>query len=290
MPDRSWRSLAALLLAALPVLAQQPQAEPEKLTLKYQDTPIRDVAKDLSTQLGTVILVDDEVEGNLTFGGEIRKDQALRAMADRVQAVPVRAAIFCSEEEVKGEAALRRQAKVTLDFAAEARLKDVAAEIAKQSRLRVRCTEATADLKLTYTNAEQDVAEAMQSVAAAAKCKWVEGWLIFKVDPSELLDGLDRFSQLPEDQRTAMIAGGFDQFLNDYRNQSPEERKETIKQLVGQINNMAAAVNRADPAARARIKAGLAPVLKVAVSKFVGLNAREQSEFGPAVNALKQLQ
>ncbi|MBI2299081.1 MAG: hypothetical protein HYU66_09105 [Armatimonadetes bacterium] len=63
-----------------------------------------------------------------------------------------------------------------------------------------------------------------------------------------------------------------------------------MKQVVGMINNLAGALNGADPATRARIKAGLAPVLKVAVGKFVGLNAREQSEFRPAIDALKQLQ
>lgn len=292
---RSW-ALVVWCVAAAGVTAQQnqrpaPDRNADSITLQFANTPIRDAARTLSEQIGQLVLVDDEIETQVTIEREVRRDMALLAFAAAAQLAPRPAAIFCSADEARGESVLQREFKVKLSLEEETALPDIAKELAKQSGTRVLCTEAVVDLKVSYQSDEEaNLADVLSAVAEKAGCRWVRGWVLVRVDPADLLRGLEDFNSQPEAERRGQFDSGFDEFMNRFRNEDPAGRRAIVDRIVGGIDMLAGMLNGADPETRARFKQGLAPLIQRGLQRFVGLNAREQAELMPVVQALKKLQ
>jgi len=148
------------------------------------------------------------------------------------------------------------------------------------------------------------VTEALDALAERAQCQWVRGYLLVEADPDQALEdfsklpvqdqerlvnqGLDRLSEVrfsPE-QIDSMMAQGYQHF----RGLSPEQRKQIIAEAAAKMKQVGGLLRNMSPQTQVRVRQAITPFVERGVNFFVRLDAREQAEFMPLMEALKTLE
>jgi len=292
------RRVAVLTVCLLALAAAaHGQAADTKVPVKFTNTPIRDAAKHLAAQLGTTILVDEEVQGEVTVSVEVRRDRAVAVLAGAAHAMPSRAIIFCRDGEAKGDVVAdlkgplkaRLDAKIGLDLPDGTKLSRAGERLAEVGKVIVRTLPSVAELPVALKLDDQPLSAAIDAVAAKAGCKWVLGWVLRMVDPAEVTRNLEVFAQLPPAEQQRIVDNQVDQALGEYRKLNPEERRQAIAQATQAIESFAERLKGADEGTRKRFREITAPLIERGLRKFISLDATEQSEIMPLVRALAKL-
>ena len=276
----------------------------EKVTLSFQDTPVQEAAREVGELLGRVVVVGEGVEGKVTLKVEIPKRLALIAVAASVGARPAQAVVFCSEDAAQGPTQLDGEKTVTLALTEPTKLSAAAQQLAEKSDLRVAVTPAVAENMVTYECEDAPLTEVLDALAKQAACAWVRGYVLVEVDPDKALadfsklppgqqeqlvnQGLDALDQtrLSPQQIDAMIAGAYQRFGS----MSAEERKQAVAQAASRIRQMGGLLQGMSPETRNRVRAALTPFVERGVGFFVRLDAGEQAELMPLMEALRSLE
>lgn len=283
-----WWALSATAAVAVAQTAPAQPAQPAKVSLQFADVPLGEAAAQLGKQLDTLILIDPEVTGKVTLTAEVPREAALQVFASAVQAMARRVIIFCTAEEARGPAEAPLPPEVMGAWPEGTRLRDVAADLSQQTERRVLCTAAVADLPVALATAT-DLKQALDAVAEKAGCRWVRGWQITPLDPAVVAKAFDAFGAVPPEQRQAMAEGALDQILGEWRKLPPGQRKEAVQRFARLVETFAQKLATSDEGTRQTFKANATPLIQQAVKRFVTLDAQEQAELMPAIQALSKL-
>ncbi len=292
------RRVAVLAVCLLALAAgAHGQAAETKVPVKFANTPVREAAKHLAAQLGTTILVDDDVQGDVTVSVDVRRDRAIAVLAAAAHAMPSRAIIFCRDGEAKGEAIAdlkgplkaRLDARVGLELPEGTKLSRAAERLAEVGKVIVRTLPSVADRPVAVKLAEHPLSLAIDAVAAKAGCQWVLGWVLRMVDPAEVTRNLEAFAQLPPAEQQRIVDNQVEQALGEFRKLSPEDRRQAIAQAAQAIDSFAERLKGADEGTRKRFREVVAPMIERSMRKFISLDASEQAEIMPLVRALAKL-
>jgi len=292
-----------LLLGTCCAFAQETE-EAEKVALSFKDTPIQEAAQQVGDMIERVVVVGEGVQGEVTLHVDVPVALALRTVAATVSSYPAEAVIFCTEAQACGAAELKTDKSVSLELAEETPLSDAARQLAKQGGMRIAATPAVAATKVTCEFEDTPLVEALDGLAKQAECTWVQGFVLVKVDPDKALEnfsklptgdqerllnqGLDALDQakVTPGQMDAMLAQGYQRF----RGMSPEERKAEIEWAAARIKQLSALLHNMNPETQSRVRAAIAPMVERGVEFFVHLDAAEQAELMPIMNAISTLE
>jgi hypothetical protein len=296
--------IVLMVLPAASVAWAQEQQQPETVPLSFDNVPIQEAAHQVADMLDRVVVLGEGVEGTVTLSAGVPRDLALAAVAATVSSYPVPAIVFCTEDEARGPVELDTEKAVTLKLEQDTPLSDAASQVTELVGTHVAVTPALADARVTYDCEDLPLVQALDALAAQAECTWVRGFLLLKADPQKAFEdfsrlpveaqehlvnmGLDHMArvQLTPEQMDAMFQQGHRQF----RSMSPEERARTVEFAADHIREMTGLLHNMTPETQGRVMQALAPVIARGVSLFVELDAAEQAELMPIMNALKGLE
>lgn len=287
---RFLRPVAALLLAAALAAAEAPPDE--KIALAFDNIAVADAMATLAEQLETVIVVDEAVQGSLTLHLEVERERAIYLLAGLATARPRPAIVFCTEDELRGEAELPPdllERTVDVTVAAETKLADAVEALAGAAETRVVCTEAVGELPVGLAVLEMPLPQVLDRLAEVAECRWTYGWEIVPIEVDDVMRLLDQFLQLPEDQQKQMIDNGLGALLDRYHSFPPEQRRELVSRISGAIEGFGARLRGGDPAMRAQFRAKVGSLIGYGIQRFATFNAQDQAELGPIVRAFGAL-
>ncbi len=292
-----------LLLGTCCAFAQESE-EAEKVALSFKDTPIQEAARQVGDMIGRVVVVGEGVQGEVTLHVKVPEALALQAVAATVSSHPAPAIVFCTKAQACGPTELETDKTVSLELAEETPLSDAARQLAKQGGMRIAATPAVAATKVTCEFEDAPLVEALDALAEQAECAWMRGFVLVKVDPDKALEnfsklpaaqqerllnqGLDALDQakLTPEQMDAMLALGYQRF----RGMSPEDRKAAIERAAARIRQLSALLHNMSPETQSRVRGAIAPMVERGVEFFVHLDAGEQAELMPIMNAIRTLE
>lgn len=296
--------IVLIVLPAASVAWAQDEQQPETVPLVFDKVPIHEAARQVADMLDRVVVVGEGVEGEVTLSVGLPRELALAAVAATVSSHPVRAIVFCTEDEARGPAELDTEKTVTLKLEQDTSLPDAASQLTDLIGIHVAVTPALADARVTYECEDLPLVQALDGLAAQAQCRWARGFLLLKTDPQKALEdfanlpveaqehlvnmGLDYVAsiQVTPEQIDSMLAEGHRQFLL----MAPEERRQNVQLGADHIQGMIGLLRNMTPETQGRVQRALAPVIARGVSFFVRLDAAEQAELMPIMNALKGLE